>query len=174
MERSEVSKKNDILSHLSTLPEKVLSLHGIDGVSQFVLHDLCNKDCFNLQKAAYIVDNPDFDCLRGVAGFSHDEAYTKQGIWTNPEQFISHMSNASFNQKVRSIDISSMRRLKKSDVEMTKFIADYVGIAKPAFCSWDMKHDNHGILVYETEQSCPIVNQYIKNGACFLGFCTVY
>lgn len=174
MERSELFKKNAILSHLSTLPEKVLSLHGVEDVSQFVLHDLCNQDCFDLKKAAYIVDNPDFDCMRGVAGFNIAEAFSKQGIWNNPKEFIAHMNAASFNKKVRSLDVASMRRLKKSDVEATKFVADYLGISKPSFCSWQMKHDNHGMLIYETEKSCPIVNEYIKNGACFLGFCPVY
>lgn len=173
MERSELLRKNAILNHLSTLPEKVLSLHGVDDVSQFVLYDLCNKDCFDLQKAAYVVDNPDFDCLRGIAGFSNTETYPQQAIWSNPEQFLMYMSLAPFNNKVRSLNTASMHRSQKSDIEATKFIADYLGIVKPAFCSWRMKHDNYGMLIYETEKSCPIVNQYIKNGACFLGFCPI-
>ena len=49
-------------------------------MSEFVLHDICNPNCFNLQKAAFLVDNPDFDCLKGVAGFSADEAYQKHDL----------------------------------------------------------------------------------------------
>ncbi len=169
-------KKHDILNHLTTLPQKVLSLHGVENINitEFVLHDLCNKGCFNLQKAAYLVDNPDFNCLKGVAGFSSQEAYDKDVIWETPELFMQHMYKAPFNQKVRSIMHPSMAKSRKSDEETTAIIGDYLGLAKPSFCSWQMKHDNHGILIYEIEASCPVSSDILKNGACLLGFCPIY
>src|SRR5262245_10115368 len=100
MERSEM-KKHAILNLLSTIPQKVLSLHGTENITEFVLHELCNTHCFDFKKAAYLVDNPDFDCLKGVAGFSSDEAYPKETIWEKPELFTAHMKKAAFNKKVR-------------------------------------------------------------------------
>lgn len=167
-------KKHAILNQLSSLPQKVLSLHGQENVSDFVLHELCNQNCFDLKKAAYLVDNPDFDCLKGVAGYSLEEAYTKNPVWETPELFMAHMAKAQFNQKVRTILKSSMARANKSDAETTKMIGDYLGLSKPVYCSWKMKHDNHGILIYEMPTSCTVSDDVLLNGACLLGFCPIY
>ena len=66
----EAGRHYTILNTLSKLPRKMLSLKGQENVTEFVLHELCHKNCFNLDKAAYFVDNPDFDCLKGMAGFA--------------------------------------------------------------------------------------------------------
>ncbi len=173
MERSEMLKKHAILNHLSTLPQKLLSLHGTENTSAFLLHDLCNANCFDFSKAAYVVDNPDFDCLKGIAGFSAEEAYGKDS-WQTPELFVNHMQKAAFNNKVRSILKPSMARAKRSDADTSKLVAEYLGLERPAYCSWRMKHDNHGILVYETPASCAVNQDVILNGACLLGFCPIY
>ena len=174
MERSEILKRHEILNNISSLPQKVLSLHGTENVAEFVLHDLCNQNCFDLQKAAYIVDNPDFDCLKGVAGYCTDQSYTtKNNIWETPELFAQYMKKAPFNQKVRSMSKPSMRKSSKSDEETTAFVADFLGLSNPLFCSWQMKHDNHGFLIYEVN-CCPVSQDILLNGACMLGFCPIY
>lgn len=173
MERNDILKKHEILHRLSSLPQKLLKLHGNENVSEFVLHELCHPQCFNISKAAYIVDNPDFDCMKGVAGFSANEAYNSEQIWEHPEAFSAHMKQSAFNIKVRDFIKPSMRKASKSDEQTCKLVADFVGISKPGYCSWDMKHDNHGILVYETQLSCPVSPEILENGACFLGFCPV-
>lgn len=173
MEHSEILKRNTILNKLSTLPQKVLSLHGKQNIAEFVLHDLCSPQCFDLQKAAYVVDNPDFDCLKGIAGFSADQAYTSNLIWETPELFAEHMQKAPFNQKVRSINHSSMRRASKSDQDTTALVAEFLGLSRPSFCSWQMKHDNQGLLIYEVN-CCPVSPDILLNGACMLGFCPIY
>ncbi len=173
MERKDRAKKHEILERLSGLPQKLLRLHGNENVSEFVLHELCNADCFNIPKAAYVVDNPDFDCIKGVAGFCVAEACPAQQIWEHPEEFSQQMKKSPFNNKVREFMKPSMRRSSKSDDYASKTIADFVGIAQPGYCAWDMKHDNHGILVYETQLSCPVAQDVLRNGACFLGFCPV-
>ena len=167
-------KKQAILNHLTTLPKKVLSLHNSEKVSEFVLHDLCAHECFDLQKAAYLVDNPDFDCLKGIAGFDAQEAFSADTIWETPELFIEHMQGAHFNQKVRSILKPSSKRSKQSDQEMTQMLGHYLGLPQPTYCSWAMKHDNQGILIYEAHNSELITPDLMTNGACLLGFCPVY
>jgi hypothetical protein len=174
MERTQGLKKNTILNHLTTLPQKVLALHGVENVTEFVLHDLCNHNCFDLQKAAYLVDNPDFNVLKGIAGFSAQETFSHDVIWETPELFMEHMKQAPFNQKVRTIWQPSMHKVGKSDQEVTQIVADYLGLVKPAYCSWQMKHDNHGILIYEEQLQCPVPSDLLKNGACLLGFCPIY
>ena len=47
-------KKHAILNHLSTLPQKLLSVHGTENVTEFVLHDLCSAHCFDLTKSGLL------------------------------------------------------------------------------------------------------------------------
>src|SRR5437762_734031 len=105
MNREELlAKQNRMLLCLTGLPKKMVSLHGAENIGEFVLYDLCNECCFNLSKAAYFVDNPDFNCTKGVAGFSRNEIQNAcSGVWDNPEAFSSCMRNSSFNQKVRHV-----------------------------------------------------------------------
>lgn len=173
MERPDILKRHEILHRLSSLPHKLLKLHGSENMSEFVLHELCNAQCFNITKAAYVVDNPDFDCMKGVAGFSATEAYNTEPIWEHPDAFSEHMKKSVFNNKVRDFVRPSMRKCAQSDDQTCRMIAEYVGISKPAYCAWNMKHDNHGILVYETQLSCPVPDDILNNGACFLGFCPI-
>ena len=173
MERSEMLKNHDILNRLSCLPQKILSLSGSENITEFVLHELCNSTCFNLQKAAYIVDNPDFDCLKGIAGFNINEEFP-DAIWQNADAFSKHMSESFFNQKVRTILRSSPLRSGQSSQQTTDIISDCLGFDKPLYCSWRMKHDNHGYLVYETESNDTPSNDLVLNGACFLSFCPIY
>lgn len=173
MEREEFLKKNQrILYLLNQLPKKMLALHGAENVTDFVLHDLCNKDCFNLSKAAYFVDNPDFDCLKGVAGYCAQETYPKSSsLWESPEDFNNYMSTAPFHQKVRSISQPSRKKMGGSDQDLVIQLADQLNLQSPQYCSWNMKHDNHGLFVYEGATD---TNELLNNGVCLLSFCPIY
>ncbi len=172
MKQAEMLKKQEILDHLIALPQKVLSLHGIDQTPAFVLHDLCSTGCFDLKKAAYLVDNPDFDCFKGITGFSKEESFDEI-IWETPELFIKHMEDSPFNQKVRTINEVSPRRAGKTDHESIVRMSNYLGLNQPLFCTWKMKHDNHGILLYEAQNGFD-VSDTLNKGACLLGFCPIY
>lgn len=166
-----------VLHRLSSLPRKMLSLKNHENVTEFVLHELCNKNCFNLAKAAYFVDNPDFDCLKGLAGFCADEAYTLQeNIWAHPSAFSTHMQGAPFNQHVRTIMHSSMRKNNKCDQDIVDWAAQELHLQQPGYYAWDMKHDNHGLLIYERQfkegDSCDIDS--MLNGLSLLGFCPIF
>lgn len=166
-----------MLSRLSSLPRKMLSLKGHENITEFVLHELCNKQCFDLSKAAYFVDNPDFDCLKGVAGFCAVEAYNPEtNIWANPSAFSTHMQGSQFNQKVRTITHKSMRKDNKKDQEIVDRVARELNLQTPGYYSWDMKHDNHGLLIYERQckegDSCDVDS--VLNGLSLLGFCPIF
>jgi hypothetical protein len=165
-----------ILHNLSYLPRKILTLHGSENVPEFVLHDLCNKDCFNLTKAAFFVDNPDFNCLKGVAGFDSKETYeSNDTIWDNPTEFSNHMKNSPFNKKVRDIALCSLKRDGASHEAIAQKLAHDFGMKNPVVHSWDMKHDNHGLFVYELDEiDGPQSKDYLLNGLCMFGFCPVF
>lgn len=174
MDSSILMKQQAVLDRISSLPEKLLQLHTTENICEFLLYDLCDAECFDLKRAAYFVDNPDFDCLKGVAGFDAQERFVQAPIWETPELFVQHMQQAQFNQKVRSISRHSMQKLKQSDQEIIGVMAPLLGLQNPFYCSWQMKHDNHGLLIYEAELSCPIPQEIIRKGACLLGFCPIY
>lgn len=175
MKRDELlHRQQQILNRLSRLPRKILLMQGKDNVTEFVLHELCNEDCFNLEKAAYLIDNPDFNCLKGIAGFSRKEAYN-QNLWDNPQAFSTHMQASSFNKKVRSFLQESFRKQSKPETDVVKHIARDLDVQNYGFLSWNMKHDNHGLFIYQkayNDDTC--TDDYILDGLCLLGFCPIF
>ncbi|MCA9769900.1 hypothetical protein KC460_00860 [Candidatus Dependentiae bacterium] len=164
-----------MLSHLSHLPRRILSLAGTDNITEFVLYDLCGKDCFNLKKAAYFIDNPDFNCLKGIAGFSHQEADACSNKWQEPDTFTCYMRECPFNKQVREVQRCSVKGAKESDEQIASDIARSLGFSKHKFCSWNMKHDNHGFFIYEpADEDDSVSDEYLLNGLCMLSFCPVF
>ncbi len=169
-------KKQKIMHCLSCLPRKILKLHGRDNVIEFVMHELGLKDHFDLEKTAYIIDNPDFNCLKGVAGVSRSELYQpKQDIWDEPEDFSVHMQNAPYNKQVRCFSKESCVRNGQTDEQIVEQFASDLGFEHPSFYSWPMKHDNHGILLYEkAEHDDHCDCEYLLEGLSLIGFCPVF
>jgi hypothetical protein len=169
-------KHNQLLSYLSHLPKKIVALEGSSHTPEFILHELCNENCFNLSKAAFFVDNPDFDYLKGVAGFSMPEAYGgANGIWQEPQEFSEHMSKADFNQRVKSLSLQSLKRTEVLSNETVAQIAKELGFENPAYRFWQMKHDNHGFLVYEYNGSVlPGIEEHLDNSLYLLSFCPIF
>lgn len=168
-------KKQNIMHCLSCLPRKILKLHGRHNISEFVIHELGKKECFDFDRAAYIIDNPDFNWLKGVAGLYQDEIYHPQkDLWVEIDEFTTHMEASPYNQQVRSFSKPSCVRNGDSDDQVVKKFAGELGFTNPSFYAWPMKHDNHGILLYEKidEESCDC--SYLLEGLSLLGFCPVY
>lgn len=178
MEREELLQRERLLlNHLSDIPRQILRLHGQDNVTEFVLHELCSDDCFKLERAAYFVDNPDFDCLKGIAGFCRIEAYPANNcsIWDSPAAFSMHMQKSAFNQLVRTTMKPSMKRAHQSDEEIVGEVGKTLGFKDCEFLTWDSKHNNHDILIFERSQNNePAVKQYLHSGLSLLSFCPVF
>jgi hypothetical protein len=163
-----------LLHNLSYMPKKIISLEGNEKTPEFVLHELCNKDYFDLEKAAFFVDSPDFNCLKGIAGFNKSEAFAEQDIWADPYGFIEHMEKASFNQKVRKLTGSSIKNEQLSEKALLKMALE-LGFSAPAFHSWEMKHANHGYLIYESNGSSPQEAQdHLENSLYLFSFCPIF
>lgn len=170
-----LQRQNQMLSYLNSLPRKMLQVHGHDCVADYVLHSLCHEHCFNLAKAAYFVDNPDFNCLKGVAGFSRDEVYDDvHALWDDPVRFNDVAQNSLFNQKVRSHERVSLKRNDQTYEKVGLEIARDLGLHAPVFCTWEMKHGNHGLLIAQrADETEPLVDDYLVNGASLLSFCPI-
>jgi hypothetical protein len=176
MKRPEsLDKHYDVLHKLSCLPRKMLTLHGSENITEFVLHELCNESCFDLLKAAYFVDNPDFDCFRGVAGLSRAQAPRSFDVWKDIAKFSDHMKSSEFNQQVRSLSRCSLKKEDRSEKELAATIAKDLGMKHYNVCSWTMKHDNHGLLIYEKAQdNHQIDEEHLLNGLSLLSFCPIF
>ena len=140
-----------LLKCFTQLPQEILSLNGIENVTEYVLHSLCDEGCLNLSKAAYFIDNPDFDCLKGVAGFNkQEEIYTCDIALNDHAQFADHVNSCAFNKKVRDITAQSGRRANHETEHTVKFLANKLGFEHPLYHTWLIKHDNYGLLLFES------------------------
>lgn len=176
MEQYELlQRQNKILKCLSGLPRRMMQLQGTDNVTEFVFHDLCNKDCFNFDRAAFFVDNPDFNCTKGIAGFNREQAFTQaDNIWGVSQKFSEHMTSSPFHAKVRSLMFCSLKK-SENEQELAHDLANDLGFSNYAFCSWNMRHDNHGLVVYERAEACDVATQEcILDGLSMLSFCPVF
>lgn len=163
-----------VLQTLTSLPKHMLSLQGRENISEFVLHDICRSDCFNLPKAAYFIDNPDFDCCKGVAGFSAAEQFPHEVIWDHPETFSDFMQHASFNQKVRNLVHPSYHRCKTCEKDMVHDLASAIGVRDPLYYIWDLKHDNKGVLIFERMPGDTHDLDSYLHGLYMLSFCPIH
>ncbi|HEV2916383.1 MAG TPA: hypothetical protein VGW78_01410 [Candidatus Babeliales bacterium] len=162
------------LQVLNYLPRRILELKDQPNKQEFIMHSLCNKDCFNIEKAAYFIDNPDFDCIKGVTGYSASEVY-KGDIWSNPKDFSDYMAQAIFNKKVRDIQGKSCTMHHESHEHALHEIANMLGIEKYNVCNIPIPHENHGYFIYELQKDTgELDNELILNGISLLSFCPLY
>lgn len=166
---------HNVLNKLSSLPKKMLLLHGHDYIAHFVMHELCNEPLLNIEKAAYFVDNPDFNWLQGVAGFYKKEAYAGScDIWHDQQSFIDSLKSSSFNSKIKNFKRESMKKKGDSDDQVVYEIAHAFDIHNPGYYAWDMKHDNHGIFIYQKNDVPEKALEYLSGSVCLLGFCPIF
>lgn len=176
-----LDKENKLLHCLQCIPKKMVGLHNNpehehDNLSEFVLYDLCNESCFDITKAAYFVNNPDFHCLKGIAGICrHEPGFCKgiKDIWQEPKRYADYMNVSPFNKKVRSIQ----RAYVDSDVLTQNMgeIARELGLERPECVQWHMKYGNNGMLLFEHGSACDeLIKEYLPDTVYLLGFCPIH
>lgn len=175
--KNKAERRQELLTCICSLPRKMTQVHGIENLTEFLLYHLADERCFNFSKAAYFVDNPDFDVFRGVSGFHKLEAFKSDDHWQHVDEFTSHMKDASFNRRVRSVGKkSSKKQQEKIDPALIELIAQELELEKPQHYSWKMKYDNHGLLVFELadQEDQELVQESLEESLYLLGFCPVF
>ncbi|MBI2352954.1 hypothetical protein HYV11_01775 [Candidatus Dependentiae bacterium] len=164
-----------LLRHLGDASKNMVQHHYRDNLSEFMLHDLCSQNGFHLYKAAYLINNPDFACLKGVAGYYHPEIF-QNVIWENPKDFTSHMKKASFNQKVRAYLSDDIFVKEKNDLSKKKIydLIDYLEIKDPVYHTWNAKHNNQGIFLFERPLDHVAGHEHLFNFLHLLSFCPIF
>lgn len=171
------SAQNDkkLLTKLSDFSKNVTQHHHLENLSEFVLHDACSIDQFNVSKAAYLVNNPDFSCLKGVVGYHAPESFKKGDLWMNQKAFTSHMKSSNFNQQVRSIeDKALILDGQRMDDARIYGLADQLEINDPMYHVWTMKHDNQGVLIFQRPQDFDMGEEHFLHFLYMLSFCPIF
>ncbi len=157
-EKSGADVGHDHLLHqLLALPKRIIQMHGVSALPEMVLHELCHDHCFNINKAVYLVDNPDFDCLQGVAGYVREECcHHKDDLWKDPHTFEEDMQNAPYRQEIKGFADHSLCAHKQREYSQKELeeLGNRLGIKHPLCFTWGTKHDNHGILIVEDDSRC--------------------
>lgn len=162
-----------LLKFLNELPRKMLLLADHDHAPAFVLHDFCSESYFNLSKAAYFVDNPDFDCTKGIAGVcKHEESFcTIPDIWQERERYCSILDCSPFYKKVRDFNRPSVSK-NCNEKECVDIIAHEFDFTEPRYITWPMKHNNHGIFVFQAHDGDQeLIDEHLEHGVYYLNFC---
>ncbi|HVX00445.1 MAG TPA: hypothetical protein VHA52_08440 [Candidatus Babeliaceae bacterium] len=176
MEHKDFSANHQLLICLSCLPQKILSLYSADNITEFVLHELCSEHYLDIEQAAYFVDNPDFNCFVGVAGYSRSERYAEEeSHWHSPDLFSDHMRKCGYNKKIRAINRTSFTKCNKNEQAIVDAIGQELGFTNPRCLKWNLKHNNHGILIINpSEQREQGLEDYLLKGLYLLGFCPIF
>lgn len=174
--KNKEQRKSELSRCICNIPKQMINKHGSHNLTEYVLHHLAAPECFNLSKAAYFVDNPDFDKLKGVVGYSRTEAYPDRNHWDDNKSFDNHMETASFNKTVRAFEHASVHRNNHKIDELAEKLSKELGLEKPDHHVWKMKHDNHGILLFELsdEQDREVVDEFLEDSLYLFGFCPVF
>jgi hypothetical protein len=170
--KHECDRHHRLLERLTLLPKRMVTAHETANLAEFVLHELCDNDCFELRKAAFFVDNPDFNCLKGIVGIDHDRF--KQVAWDAHESFSDHMTHASFNNHVRSVNRASILRDEKTWQKHADELADAIAVQHHEWHAFPVKHGNTGMLIFEPTSSWRDHADLIARGAALLALCPIF
>ncbi|QQR54120.1 hypothetical protein IPH25_04725 [bacterium] len=161
----------NFLIKLSKIPRNINEYKDRYNVIEFILHELCHEECLNLKKAAYFIDNHDFDCLHGVVGIDTNEKFSHEDIWQVPDQFSNYMKQLSFNNKVKELRTVSSKSFVQDELRYVKQLAQDLGMQDVSCSVIPLRHDNKGVFVYEPQAQGCLEEHDILNGLNFLGLC---
>lgn len=163
-----------LVSRLLELPHKILCHHDVDGLEQLVLHELGHDQHFGLEKAGYFIDNPDFDCLKGIAGYCKSECKMhKDNLWNDPRSFVQDMQKAQFHQQLSHYLDHSLSHNELEGVKGDALVnlGQKLGMGNPSFITWKMKHGNNGILLYEENPAHARRRDLLQHFVALLSLC---
>lgn len=165
-----------LLQHLGNLRKMMIHHHELEHLTEFVLHDLCSGPCSHINKAAYFANNPDFDILRGVAGYAKQDLQVPvDDVWNNQKKFVSVIHDSRFHQNVRQSNDRSFEIGRSSEKYMVEKLADQLEIANPAYHVWNLKHANYGLLIYEPSMNdLNHIQKNLVDSLYYLSFCSIY
>ena len=88
------------------------------------------------------------------------------------------MEASAFNREVRAFLRNSIkaRGVDFHDKTEVDRLAHDMGMQQPHFLAWDMKHGNHGLLLFEYQDASAldvIKHKFLSSAVALLGFCPI-
>lgn len=164
-----------VIETLLKLPHKIIRHHELDVLTHIVMHEIAHHSLFGLKRALYLVDNPDFDHLKGVAGYCEKECqHHQEDLWKDPQQFKSDMHVADFHHKTQAYLGKSFKpkHINVHDFDQIVDLAHGLGLEDPHFFSWEMKHGNQGLFIFEKNKDLGVKeHNLLSNAVVFLSLC---
>ncbi len=140
------------LKTLLKMPRKILDHHEVDGVAQMILHELGQQENLDFKKAFFLISSPDFNHLKGVAGFCRNESsHCRQKMWDDPTNFYQEIQKTSFHAEMKSLlqnDHYHHDGALHKD-EHLQDIGKTLNMQSPNVYSWNLRNGNKGILIFE-------------------------
>jgi hypothetical protein len=165
--QKENTMEKKLLYHVGSLPKLMVNNHMRDNLAAFVLHELCSQKGFGLGKAAYFINNPDFKCIKGIGGYHNAEAYNG-ATWENDADFMKHLEQAAFHNKIRQYQESNSGKLSVDALQ------DQFEFDQAEAHVLNLKHDNQGIFLFEKKDHDKLVDDHLLDFVHYLSFCPVY
>ena len=164
----------EALLKLGTIPEKMIRTHGCENLAEFVLHEICNEPCLAFTRMAFFLDNPDFNCFKGIVGICGQERFSHNDTWNNVTDFSQHMRNAPFNQSIRSVARDSVTRTGAHWERYAHELAEQVTVENHGWYIFSAKHGNTGLLIFTPNELSDHARMTLTTGASLLGLCPVF
>jgi len=170
---SESERVNQALAHVAALPSKILNLHVDEQghLAEFVLASLCDSTCCDIAKAALVINNPDFNCCCGAAGYLADEISSASNFATKEtfERMCSDFDASLFHAKVRALNHTAYATTNEDYQQLVQEL----GFSSSAqICTMQLKNGNRGIFVYEPKKKLSdMLAHFIPLIISLFGFC---
>jgi hypothetical protein len=170
--QEQIQESTLLVDYITQLVKSIVINQEQKNLAQAVLHHLGHEFGFNFQKIVYVVENPDFHQMIGVAGYDKQECNLHSNdIWSNLEDFNNQMQEAAFNTLVTSISHTSEEETDKK----LQMITQQLGMSHCECITWNMKHGNHGFFLFEPSENLnPWLKNVLENTVSLLSFCPIH
>jgi hypothetical protein len=163
-----------LLTMLLDLPNKILNYHEVNGLAQMILHDVSHDEHFSFRRASYLIDNPAFDCFRGIAGYVSDECkHHHQNLWQDPHTFAYDMREAKFHNILLQLGGKSIKNKGSNHLDVVRSVAYDLGMSNPWVYPQELRHGNYGILIVEEGNKRLVADDHelLSHISAILGLC---
>lgn len=168
-----VTRYPNLFYCLSSLPEKIVATHGKENLAELVLYELAHPHCLDFSKAAFFIDNPDFNCVQGMVGLVVNE-HEQEDVWHHEAEFTSRMKLSSFNRAVRMMRHQSVAGNESAKAALLQTIAGELRFVNPAWRTFPLKHGNQGMLLFEATPAHQSLEKQVAQAASLLAFCPIF
>ena len=110
--------------------------------------------------------------MHGIAGFYQND-HTDDSAWENSERLSHHLPHCKFHNEVRSLKYGSYKKSNTAESQLIRHLARELGINNASYIVWRMKHDNHGVLIYEVDNDDADVRKSMHDAVHYLSFCPI-